>query len=663
MRKQKFGMLAAALLTSVLAFGETFTDGNGLVWTYTTKDGEATLSGVERQDGNAIEGALQIPGTIGGATVTEIEAKAFQELQITSLSFAEGVKTINRGAFANCTSLTTVTFPDSLETVNGDTTTTRIGAFSGCSSLVRVNLGNGLVTIGDATSNTSSSSPDAYASSGVFGNCINLETVVFSANLKKIGHHAFSECSALQSVTVPDSVKSIGNSAFYRNTNLSSVSLGTGLESIGTFAFCNCPELQTVVFRPCDTPRLSIGNRAFADAPKLSTLTFSEAVRSIGTGAFANCTSLTTVTFPDSLETVNGDTTTTRIGAFSGCSSLVRVNLGNGLVTIGDATSNTSSSSPDAYASSGVFGNCVNLETIVFGPNLITIGHHAFSECKALRSLDFPDSVQTIGVNCFYDNMRLTRVAFGADLLSIGRYAFAKCESLNSVSFSTSTLPTLEIDSYAFQNCIVLSSLMFNNAVPTIKSGAFSGCTLLRKIVIPSVISNIDDGVFSGLASLNEVTFLGLPPENLASIGLGTNVKIRYPKEYASDWEAAVASCGFTDAAAFESSDIGSILLDGSRYDLSSSQADRSIASIAVDGDTSIASFVLTDGKVYDSVLRIVNTANQDVTLTLPAGFEYETFEGANPLTIPANSRNLLTITRTAANTFLVSREKLKVLE
>ena len=82
-----------------------------------------------------------------------------------------------------------------------------------------------------------------------------------------------------------------------------------------------------------------------------------------------------------------------------------------------------------------------------------------------------------------------------------------------------------------------------------------------------------------------------------------------------------------------------------------------------VDGDCAIDRFVLKDGKVYDSVLRIVNTASKAVTLTLPDNYEYETFKGTKPLTIPASSRNILTITRTAAGTFLVSRRELETVQ
>ena len=100
-----------------------------------------------------------------------------------------------------------------------------------------------------------------------------------------------------------------------------------------------------------------------------------------------------------------------------------------------------------------------------------------------------------------------------------------------------------------------------------------------------------------------------------------------------------------------------------SPYALTNAVADRAIVSVTVNADCAIDSFVLKDGKVYDTMLRVVNTADHEVRLTLPAGYEYETFKGVRPLTIPANSRNMLSITRTADRTFLVSREELESIQ
>jgi len=337
--------------------------------------------------------------------------------------------------------------------------------------------------------------------------------------------------------------------------------------------------------------------------------------------------------------------------------------LGNGLVTIGDGRTGGDTLSPDTHASSGVFGNCGNLETVEFGPNLETIGHHAFSECGHLKSLTIPDSVTTIGENCFYNNIRLTTVTFGADLQSIGECAFMGCVSLSSVSFSPATTPLLTINANAFRNCLCLASLTLSNAMPTIKSGAFEGCTMLRRITVPSLMSTIESNVFSGMENLNEIIFLGLPPENLANAGLATDIKLRYPKEYKDDWEAVIKTIGFTNTSEFDSGDLGGIVGD-SRYGLSDKPSDRAIASITVNQNNSpLNEIVMEEGKVFDCIIRIVNTAANDVTVTLPAGYVYESFKNATPLVIPANSRNILTITRTSETTFLVTREELSVLQ
>ena len=100
-----------------------------------------------------------------------------------------------------------------------------------------------------------------------------------------------------------------------------------------------------------------------------------------------------------------------------------------------------------------------------------------------------------------------------------------------------------------------------------------------------------------------------------------------------------------------------------SPYSLTDGAADRAIASVTVDADCAIDSFVLNDGKVYDSVLYVVNTATVPVRLSLPAGHTYVTVSGLAPLLLPASSTNLVTITRMASDTFLVTRQSLEAIK
>ncbi|MCD7782890.1 MAG: leucine-rich repeat domain-containing protein, partial [Firmicutes bacterium] len=84
-------------------------------------------------------------------------------------SIKSGTIGIANYAFEGCTSLTSVTIPDSVKTIGG-------GAFSGCASLTSITIPDGVTTIGE---------------------------------------YAFYGCESLTSITIPDSVTHIGAYAFW----------------------------------------------------------------------------------------------------------------------------------------------------------------------------------------------------------------------------------------------------------------------------------------------------------------------------------------------------------------------------------------------------------------------------------------------------------------
>ena len=179
---------------------------------------------------------------------------------------------------------------------------------------------------------------------------------------------------------------------------------------------------------------------------------------------------------------------------------------------------------------------------------------------------------------------------------------------------------------------------------------------------------------------------LGKPPkmiigkDNIASIiaddairNIAYNVEeLYYPKQYSDDWESILELLGCrckygaytgewmgVESVLINSGNLKDGELGSTGYVLSSESQDCSIANLEINGDVSIDSFVLKEGKVYDCAIRIVNFSNKSVKVKMPKGFVYEKFRETNPLVIPATSTNILTITRTKADTFLLSREEL----
>ena len=103
-------------------------------------------------------------------------------------------------------------------------------AFAACSGLTSVTIPNSVDSIGD------------YA----FYNCYRLTSVTIPNSVTSIGDYAFYNCLDLTSVTIPNSVTSIGDEAFSYCSGLTSVTIGNSVTWIGDEAFWGC-RLQTIV--------------------------------------------------------------------------------------------------------------------------------------------------------------------------------------------------------------------------------------------------------------------------------------------------------------------------------------------------------------------------------------------------------------------------------
>ncbi len=284
----------------------------------------------------------------------------------------------------------------------------------------------------------------------------------------------------------------------------------------------------------------------------------------------------------------------------------------------------------------------------------------------------------------------------GLPVRKINEAAFVACTKLRGVKIPATVR---EIGARAFSDCWLLTNVTFEAGVATIGDSAFSNCASLVSITFPKTISRLGAGCFQGCVSLTDVYFLGNAPRlTLPSVtdksGLGEMIFRNYGyyerfkvhiRRNTYGWIAPYAKgvpekwpvdYGYMQAHETVAEDGGGATGGGSAadqqsspsYALTNAVADRAVASLTVDSDHAIDAFVLKDGKVYDTVLYISNTAGHDVKLKLPSGNTYKTFKGTNPLSIPANSTSVLTITRVAGgnaggNVFLVSREELETLE
>ena len=309
------------------------------------------------------------------ANATTIGNSAFEQCaSLISIDIPANVETIGTAVFWGCSSLTTVTFEkgSQLKTIGGGSS--YYGAFSDCTALTSIEIPASVETI----------------EASAFKGCSSLATVTFEngSQLKTIGggssyYGAFSDCTALTSIEIPASVETIEASAFKGCSSLATVTFenGSQLKTIGGGssyygAFSDCTALTSIEI-PASVETIEAS--AFKGCSSLATVTFENGsqLKTIGGGssyygAFSDCTALTSIEIPASVETIEAS-------AFAGCSSLATVTFekGSQLKTIGGGGS--------SYY--GAFGQLKNLMTVDMSActQVKTIGESAFDGDSELR--------------------------------------------------------------------------------------------------------------------------------------------------------------------------------------------------------------------------------------------------------------------------------------
>ena len=411
-------------------------------------------------------------------TLTTIGKEMFYRSKLKSVVIPASVETIEAAAFMGCSSLATVTFEkgSQLKTIGGGYSSyypNYYGAFADCTALTSIEIPASVETIEAAA----------------FMRCSKLATVTFEkgSQLKTIGgdysssyyYGVFSDCTALKSIEIPASVETIEAAAFMRCSKLATVTFekGSQLKTIG------------------GDYSSSYYYGVFSDCTALKSIEIPASVETIEAAAFKGCSSLATVTFEkgSQLKTIGGGYSSyypNYYGAFADCTALTSIEIPASVETIEAAA----------------FMRCSKLATVTFekGSQLKTIGgdysssyyYGVFSDCTALKSIEIPASVETIEAAAFKGCSSLATVTFekGSQLKTIGGdysssyYYGAFCQLKNLMTVDMSACTQIEtIGECAFYGDFELRLFKIGTEIPpTCENYAFSGINPYSVLKVPS---------------------------------------------------------------------------------------------------------------------------------------------------------------------------------
>ena len=445
------------------------------------------------------QGTLTISGT-GSMEDADTSPYSWDEHyeQIKKVVVGEGITSIGTQAFVGYENLSSVTLPNSLDSICAS-------AFAS-TAITSITLPSNLSFLGN----------------GVFNNCKSLKTINLSSALTKIPYQFCANCSSLQTITLPENIIEIGGYAFFYCPFLSKITLGSSIRKIGVDAF-----YETALK---DNPQnwkdniFYLGQYCISGHDVSGAITIKDGTTLIAEDAFSD-KKITSATLPNSLLYINES-------AFQYCSKLSTVSFNNSLLAIDDYAFGNSAIAevqlPDAltHMGSSAFYYCEKLTSITFGKSLDTIPDGAFSRCSALTSVVIPDNVVSIKDDAFTDCASLADVTIGKNVVEMAMWYSFDQNAIKSLTWNakevqhinynyTATVPNLEtvtfgdeveyIQEFLCSGATKLASVTLPKNLKEIDYFAFNGCTSLKKITIPNKVTKVD-AAFSNCTALATVS-------------------------------------------------------------------------------------------------------------------------------------------------------------
>ena len=397
-------------------------------------------------------------------------------------SVPEGIRIINAGAFAHCSSITKITLPKTIISIERN-------AFHQCRNLTSINLPDAISTIG----------------ARAFSGCSSLTSITLPCNVISIEDGTFSICGSLQSIVIPDSVTSIGDDAFSFCNAIEEITLPQSVITVGENAFYSCSSLQSIVIPKSVT---YIGNNAFYGCNKL------RIIKTVENGyARRYCEENKLPYIYIDVKGVEKE----RI-VLSDTTGFNYVMLEDGSVEIVGSPS---------------YSEKIVIPEKIRGCIVTSIGENGCSSNKVI-SIQLPDTITHIGPYAFKNCDSLSSINIPKDVANMGENPFIGCASLHTIKLQPSNT------NFEFINgCLIekssgrLISYLQNNrssvvipfGVKSIGTKSFSGVAGLTNIILPVSVDRINDSAFRDCADLKQISFtsslihIGVNPfENCVSL-------------------------------------------------------------------------------------------------------------------------------------------------
>lgn len=409
---------------------------------------------------------------------------------VTHGSKTYSVTTIGACAFKDCTGITVVTIPTSVQEIGSD-------AFAGCTSVNTLNWNavncwsigelptSGITTVN--IGNTVESLPNNFVKESA------ITDINIPASVTAIGDSAFFGCTGITSLTIPESVSSIHDNAFEGCSSINTLNWN----AVDCWSNGNMPTAGIV--NPHIGDRVEVLPIGFLAGSPISSIDIPDGVKHIGGNAFYQCGELTEIDLPDSLRTIGNNT-------FNGCSKLTSITIPVEVSSIG-------------YNS---FANCPGITTLNWNArNCLSTGWELtgdISRFTTITTATIGNEVETLPEWFLYDS-KITSIRVGDAVTTLPGGFCNSCPNLQNVYISKS-VAIIEFDFWGnwyspFGNCPMLESIVIDEANPVYDSRENCNAIIVtasntlrfacKNSFVPNTVTRIGSYTFNGFTNLTEV--------------------------------------------------------------------------------------------------------------------------------------------------------------
>ncbi len=297
-----------------------------------------------------------------------------------------------------------------------------------------------------------------------------------------------------------------------------------------------------------------------------------------------------------------------------------------------------------------IFSGSKNLREVFLPKDIRVIGTEAFSECKKLTTVHFPEKIDSIAPRAFYQSGLSGEFNVPKKLRVVGKQAFGGTK-FDKVIIHSDVLAAKDNTMYAlygnsvFADCDELTEVIVKEGCTMLELG-FSHCTSLTKVSLPSTLEQIGylsgsthNYIFEGCENLESITL----PENLWFIGYNafsyTALKtIDIPDKVCYIWTYAFHNCELLEKVILPSA---LIKIDHGGFEgckmLDNITIPKNVSEIGYSafGDCASLQSISFEGNVSSIESKAFINCTSLKTIILPIGLEYlgsSAFEGCSSL-------------------------------